>query len=970
MPHRTPIRTLVVAAVLCLPATRVLAGLGQWTSIGPSRGFGRSIAVDPTNASTVYASIDGTVFKSTDAAASWVAAGTGLPDDALQHLVVDPSTPTRLYVAAGYDGVFVSADSAGSWSAANTGLPIHSGTNSAIRLAVDPATPGTAYVAFGPAGLFKTTNGGASWSPSAVGLGSAVALAVALDPSTPTTLYVGVHQFGLLPAALFKSTDGGANWSPTPLTAWAFGNTEMFVLDVVVDPSAPANVYALAYDDGFRDHGPFIAKSSDGGASFTRVGPPGVAFALAVDPTNPARLLAGTEDGVFTSLDGGGTWSRTSVGIAALLERKISALAIDPSDPATVYAAPGEQYFGDGVYKTTDGAAHWASANVGLSRTGSVGDVTLAPDAPTQIFASTGGLYVSSDAGSHWAARNLGLPHGPKRVAIDPTTPDTVYAADGVTGIYKSTDRGITWASAGLDSLGVLAIVIDPTTPSTLYAATYGGVFRSSDGAASWNAASTGLADLYVQALAIDPGVPATLYAGTPAGVYRSTNAGATWTATALVLADGPNVLECAVLMLAVDPSAAVVAYTYISTFVPPVSLSYEAHLQKSTDGGASWTPTETGLGGNGFIKAIAFDPVTPTTRYVGGSGGISRSIDGGDTWTAYNAGLPAVTSVTALAIDPSRPSWVYAATSRGLERIEGPCAVDADCTDENPCTADACNVGDGSCANAAVPNGGACDDGDACSAASTCQAGTCAAVAPPPVCDDAVVCTDDVCSPLTGSCVAALRANGGLCDDGSTCTTEDQCGAGVCAGTPVPCDACRQCQEGLGCVATPRAGCAGPSAKGGSLSLRESDDGRGQIKWTWKGAGTTTKTDFGNPLGATTYSLCLYDTDAGTTRILKLPSRENICALDNCWNETSRGYKVKGGYLHTFALSASSSGKGTIRIVGKGLFLADFPPALPLVKDPKVVMQVQREDSPACWEAEYTTSRVSTATHFEAKTP
>jgi hypothetical protein len=79
-----------------------------------------------------------------------------------------------------------------------------------------------------------------------------------------------------------------------------------------------------------------------------------------------------------------------------------------------------------------------------------------------------------------------------------------------------------TWTSRGPEGVPVEALAIDPLTPTTLYAATRGfGVFKSTDGGASWSAANTGLPPFrFVQALALDPLTPTTLYAGTGGGVF------------------------------------------------------------------------------------------------------------------------------------------------------------------------------------------------------------------------------------------------------------------------------------------------------------------------------------------------------------------------------------------------------------------------------------------------------------------
>lgn len=70
------------------------------------------------------------------------------------------------------------------------------------------------------------------------------------------------------------------------------------------------------------------------------------------------------------------------------------------------------------------------------------------------------------------------------------------------------------WTSHGLAGQAVSGLAIDPRNPATIYAGTYGGVFKSTDGGAHWQAMNTGLNNLFVRALAIDPLNPATVYAG------------------------------------------------------------------------------------------------------------------------------------------------------------------------------------------------------------------------------------------------------------------------------------------------------------------------------------------------------------------------------------------------------------------------------------------------------------------------
>ena len=90
----------------------------------------------------------------------------------------------------------------------------------------------------------------------------------------------------------------------------------------------------------------------------------------------------------------------------------------------------------------------------------------------------------------------MGITGSVSRIAVDPATPSTVYAgtnqysgAAGATGVFKSTDGGASWAMAnsGLVDLRILGLAIDVSSPSTLFVATASGVFKSADSAGSWS---------------------------------------------------------------------------------------------------------------------------------------------------------------------------------------------------------------------------------------------------------------------------------------------------------------------------------------------------------------------------------------------------------------------------------------------------------------------------------------------------
>ncbi|MBM4352649.1 MAG: hypothetical protein FJ109_02470 [Deltaproteobacteria bacterium] len=121
-------------------------------------------------------------------------------------------------------------------------------------------------------------------------------------------------------------------------------------------------------------------------------------------------------------------------------------------------------------------------------------------------------------------------------------------------------------------------------------------------------------------------------------------------------------------------------------------------------------------------------------------------------------------------------------------------------CDDKNPCTQDSC-VSPAGCVYVNLPNGTKCDDGSLCSNNDQCLLGKCVGAAVN--CNDNNVCTDDSCDPKTG-CV--YKNNTALCNDSNACTTGDVCANGKCAGKPIVCDdknSCTNdsCNPATGCV-------------------------------------------------------------------------------------------------------------------------------------------------------------------------
>jgi cysteine-rich repeat protein len=293
-----------------------------------------------------------------------------------------------------------------------------------------------------------------------------------------------------------------------------------------------------------------VFKSLDGGDSWSAINSgltDWYVTALAIAPTTPATLYVGSssacgpgcegnQGGVFRSLNGGSSWSAVNAG---LTDTNVNALAIDPTTPTTLYAGT----YSGGVFRSLNGGSSWSAVNAGLTST-SVLALAIDPATPTTLYAGTyDGVFKSLNAGSSWSVVNTGLTStSVLALAIDPATPTTLYAGTGG-GVFKSLNAGSSWSAVntGLPSTSVLVLAIDPVTPATLYAGTYdAGVFQSLNGGGSWSAVNTGLPNEPVRALAIAPTTPTTLYAGPNAagntfsgdGVFRSLNGGSSWQAT------------------------------------------------------------------------------------------------------------------------------------------------------------------------------------------------------------------------------------------------------------------------------------------------------------------------------------------------------------------------------------------------------------------------------------------------------
>jgi hypothetical protein len=180
------------------------------------------------------------------------------------------------------------------------------------------------------------------------------------------------------------------------------------------------------------------------------------------------------------------------------------------------------------VFKTTDAGNTWTFGTAG-GDTGLVSALAVDPETPSTLYSGTpsGRLYKSIDGGAHWARSDTGLPgYQINTIAVAPSNTLTVYAGTALSGVYRSSDGGASWSYAGLASYYINGLAVDPTNSSLVYCAignpsTFGGaIYVSRYGGAAWESIiDSGNADMFTSVV-VDPTNPEDVYVGDYALAY------------------------------------------------------------------------------------------------------------------------------------------------------------------------------------------------------------------------------------------------------------------------------------------------------------------------------------------------------------------------------------------------------------------------------------------------------------------
>jgi photosystem II stability/assembly factor-like uncharacterized protein len=651
-----------------------------WTLEGPTNIGGRlvDLAVQPGDPDTLYvAAATGGVWKSTDAGATTQKAWPDGASQSMGAIAIGPDgaiwagtgelNPGGGSITFGGTGVYRSDDGGQTWK--RRGL-VDSGTIG--RIVVDPSDPRTIYVAAGGSlfnaggdrGIYRSTNGGASWrrvlAPETPFTGGAD---LVMDPRNPDRLYAAmwdhrrepdVRTYGGVGSGLFRTDDGGDTWkrldnvvAKTPGDATGLAqDASLGRIGVALAPSNPDRVYVITTATFGQDKGFYV--SDDGGDSFATATLPGSQGGFGwwfgriwVDPANADHLfVAGVN--LRESADAGQTWAN-SAGVHA-----------DQHALAWADAQSGRVYLGNdgGLYRSDSNGATQTWTKATYEPYTQHYQVEVAETDPSRL---TGGTQdngcIRTWGGARWNGYGCG---DGEYTPIDWSNAGIFYGcsqygacrryADGVPGSSNIQDGAASvrwnWHSP---------LVIDPTDPATLYFAG-NQLNRSTDRGDTWTAISpphpndlTGTFEpgrndpIYVNwgtitTVAISKTAPATLFVGTDTGrVWKTDDLGASWTEFT-----GAGLPKRWVTRVAIDPRDADVAYATFSGFRNGEDA---ANVFRTRDGGATWENVSGNLP-NAPVNDVVIDTERETV-YVGSDVGVFSLKNDKKNWKAVGSGIP-----------------------------------------------------------------------------------------------------------------------------------------------------------------------------------------------------------------------------------------------------------------------------------------------------------------------------------------
>ncbi len=421
----------------------------------------------------------------------------------------------------------------------------------------------------------------------------------------------GIVALAANSSTIFASTDYGLFYSTNNDTCWTLvsGFDNLGAGCLAINGST---IIASSGWDGFflsHDNGISWIKGDSGLPNEGQSQPYPRALTLAVIDSN--LIIAGTENGIYRSINAGMNWS--SINWAENDQGEVSSLVVKGN---IIFAGTLSQ----GVYVSIDSGVTWDTID---SEIYNIDFNSFAVYGSAVFAATSSGIYMSPDNGKSWTASNNGLPEGPNVWALAVIGTSVFAGLDS--SVYRSLDSGKTWSLVNSRGGGNAFAV----SGNRIFVGGIGGFRYSSDGGITWTPSNTGLNNNFVNSFAVygstmisssadgesDFNVPRTT------GVFRSTDNGNSWT---MVNVNGGTAF-------AVNGSAL---------------LSAGGGLYSSKDSGASWIAVDTSELGMTFSVLLA----DGTQLFAGGYGGgygnsntitLFRSADSGTSWNGDTSGLP-----------------------------------------------------------------------------------------------------------------------------------------------------------------------------------------------------------------------------------------------------------------------------------------------------------------------------------------
>ncbi len=616
------------------------------------------LTIDPHDNDTIWIGTQNVrgIFKSTDAGQTWVEKDNGIVENegiTFRGFTVDPHSSNIVYAAAELSSF--------AWS----------GQEQQGR--EFDKTKGVVY---------RTTDGGENWT--ALWRGNNLARYIWINPDDPDVLYISTGIFDREAAnsdaaankpggeGVVKSADGGQNWQPIN-----YGMGNFYVGTLFMHPDNPDILLAGTGNNAYPDGGG-LYLTTNGGSSWQQVIPDENINAVEFSTANPNIAYAGSAGAIYRSEDRGQTWRKVSNGNEGWGAPGVRAgfpidFQVDPRDPNRLFA----NNYGGGNFLSSDGGRTWSVASDGYTGA-QVRAIAIDPtDSGTVYAAARSGLFSSTNGGNSWTGLNKPPAFNLEwnAVAVDPSNPRHVLAGNNWDPvILESTNAGQTWTMTQerlIEGMGWRSIVFSQSDPKTIYAGSSAfysaggfndrmaaaGVYASRDGGATWMAANDAAsAQANVIDLAVDPGNPQTVYAATGnKGLLKTTDGGRNWQSLNIVAS------TAVIPSVAVDPSNSNIIYAGVEGM----------GLRRSNDGGTTWQLSTEGMPLETRIGDILFDPQNPQVLYVSDHfSGVYRSDNGGQTWRQINTSLR-TRAVNRLAISGDGQHLYAATEGEGVYRLD-----------------------------------------------------------------------------------------------------------------------------------------------------------------------------------------------------------------------------------------------------------------------------------------------------------